>query len=192
MTFDSDKNLAGIGAIIIAIGYLISIILTIVGFILLLLGVSKLANYYGEKSIFNNFLYGFIIALIGTVATILIGLAMVFAVYQTIISPSLIGSSFFFTTGGFLFLFVVLVIISAIFTLISVIFFRRGILILKEKSGIDLFGISATILLIGAILTFVLVGSVVLLAGWIVLGVAFFTMKPKEFSQVQQITSQQI
>jgi len=187
MSFDSDKNLAGVGAIIVALGYIVSPILIIVGFVLLLVGINRLASYYGEKSIFDNFLYGFIIEIVGIVVTVLITLAIFFSISESIISPP-IGGGYVFgpvSVGRFLSILFFILIVSAIFTLVAVLFFRRGLSILKEKTGIDLFGTGALILLIGAVLTFVFIGSIILLAGWIVLGVAFFSLKPKETTQTQ-------
>jgi len=200
--FRFSKTFAELGAILIALGELFSPFLTLIGAILLLIGVNGLANYYGERGIFNNFLFGFIIALIGTVVIILIVLPVHVTAAQpyvqtlNTISPPIGGVGF---GSGSIWSFIasslqviILPLIDTAFAIIAVIFFRRGILILKEKSGIDLFATSALILLIGAILIAVFIGSFISLIGWIILAVAFFIMKPKEFSQVQQITSQQI
>jgi uncharacterized membrane protein len=73
--FESEKNLAGIGAILIFIGPLASSLarpsgsglITIIGLILMLIGVKGLADYYKEGRIFNNMLYGTIAGIVGIV-----------------------------------------------------------------------------------------------------------------------------
>ncbi len=59
MTLESSKNLGGIGALLIVIGTIGSAvpyagILSLIGVILLLIGLKGLANFYKEEDIFNN------------------------------------------------------------------------------------------------------------------------------------------
>ena len=80
MAFDTSKNLSGIGALLIVIGGLSSVVpyvgfLTLVGVILLLIGLKGLASFYKEDGIFNNSLYAIIASIVGVVvafATIVI------------------------------------------------------------------------------------------------------------------------
>ncbi len=63
MTFESSKNLSAVGALLIVIGAIsgfavsFSGIVSIIGLILLLIGLKGLANFYKEEGIFNNGLY---------------------------------------------------------------------------------------------------------------------------------------
>ncbi len=75
MSLESSKTLSGIGAILIAVGSLTSLsgfmgILSLIGIILVLIGMKGLADFYGEKGIFDNALYGFIFGIIGVVVAI--------------------------------------------------------------------------------------------------------------------------
>ena len=76
MTFESSKNLSAIGALLLVIGaalgfvWSFSGILSLIGIILLLIGLKGLANFYKEEGIFNNALYSIIIAIVGCVVGI--------------------------------------------------------------------------------------------------------------------------
>src|SRR5512136_3023438 len=75
MMFETSKNLSGIGALLIVIGSLSFIVpyagvLSLIGLILLLIGLKGLADYYQEGGIFNNALYALILGIVGVVATV--------------------------------------------------------------------------------------------------------------------------
>jgi uncharacterized membrane protein len=71
-----------------------------------------------------------------------------------------------------------------IFFVLKAVFYRRAFDVLSDKSGEKMFGTAGLLLFLGAILTIVLVGFVLLLVGWILATVAFFSIKtpttPKE------------
>ena len=73
MTFESSKNLTAFGFLLIVIGAALgsvvsfSGILSLIGMILLLIGLKGLANFYKEAGIFDNALYSVIIAVVGCV-----------------------------------------------------------------------------------------------------------------------------
>ena len=74
MDFQTNKTLGGVGAILLLIGCLFFInaifgLIGLIGFILYLIALGGFADYYSEKGIFNNALYGFIIFIIGVVVT---------------------------------------------------------------------------------------------------------------------------
>ena len=75
MTFESSKNLSAVGALLLVIGFLGSVvpyagILSLFGIILLLVGLKGLGDFYKEQGIFNNALYAIITAIVGVVVTI--------------------------------------------------------------------------------------------------------------------------
>ena len=86
MNFESSKNLGGIGAILIFIGVIASFlsvpyvgILNLIGIILVLVALYGLSNYYSDRSIFRNALYGFITAIVGGILAVGIGVIAVIA-----------------------------------------------------------------------------------------------------------------
>lgn len=74
MTLEPSKNLGGVGALLIVISFLglfatgFSAVLALVGVILVLIGMKGLTDHYREAGIFNNALYGLILAIVGVAA----------------------------------------------------------------------------------------------------------------------------
>jgi uncharacterized membrane protein len=66
-----------------------------------------------------------------------------------------------------------------VFAVIAAIFYRKSLKSLSEKTGVGLFGTTGLILLIGAVLTIILVGFLLLWIALILLTVAFFSIKPE-------------
>ena len=76
MNFETSKNLGGVGAILMFIGFIMpfvqafGLLLSLVGLILVLVGLKGFADYYNEAGIFNNFLYGSIAGVVGVVVAV--------------------------------------------------------------------------------------------------------------------------
>jgi uncharacterized membrane protein len=64
-----------------------------------------------------------------------------------------------------------------VFVIIAVIFFRRSLNSLSAKTGVGLFGTAGILVLIGAVLTIVLIGLLLIWIAWILVAVAFFQIK---------------
>jgi len=140
--------------------------LSLVGIILLLVGLRDLAQYYNDNSIFQNGLYALIFGLIGIVAA---GVVLV----SFFVSGFLLGGGFLGLAGIILALVVVF-----IFYILMAVYFRRAFDSLADKSGQGMFRTAGLLLFIGAILTIVLVGLILIFVAWILATVAFFSMTP--------------
>ena len=198
MTFDSSKNLSAVGALLMVIGFLGSLvpyagILSLVGLILLLIGLKGLADFYKEQGIFNNALYAIITGIVGVVVTI--GAVVLSAVsafaslgidlaniedWATLgadLSAIFTDMSNFSAIWTLLGAVVVGLLILFVFVIISMYFFRKSMNQLSEKSGIGLFGTAGLLMLIGAVLTIIAIGVVLIWIGLILATVAFFRMK---------------
>ena len=198
MSFDSSKNLSAIGSLLMVIGFLGSVvpyagILSIVGLILLLVGLKGLSSYYQENDIFNNTLYAIIIGIVGAVvavATLIVTAVSAFATIGIDINNindwtnfgTEIGTYFsdfanfseLWTLIGAVVLAMLVIFVSMI---ISMYFFRKTMTQLSTKSGIGLFGTAGLLMLIGAVLTIIAVGLLIIWIGLILATVAFFQMK---------------
>ena len=198
MSFDSSKNLSAIGSLLMVIGFLGSVvpyggILSIVGLILLLVGLKGLSSYYQENDIFNNTLYAIIIGVVGAVvavATLIVTAVSAFATIGIDINNindwtnfgTEIGTYFsdfanfseLWTLIGAVVLAMLVLFVSMI---ISMYFFRKTMTQLSTKSGIGLFGTAGLLMLIGAVLTIIAVGLLIIWIGLILATVAFFQMK---------------
>jgi uncharacterized membrane protein len=191
MDFQTNKILGGVGAILLLIGCLTSVspglgLLGLIGFILVLIALYGFANYYNEKGIFNNALYGIIIFIIGIVVTIavaifilvdfLTSLGIDFTNWQSfqsvdwasIMTPDkimhLVGSG------------IVALVILFIFSILGAYFIRKSLDLLATKTGVKLFGTTGLILLIGAVLTIILIGFILIFIAIILLIISFFSI----------------
>lgn len=198
MTFESSKNLSGVGAILIVIGSLgfavqYAGILALIGIILLMIGLKGLADFYKEGGIFNNALYAVILTIVGVVvaiATILVtALAVLFdlgielsnVTDWTTFGNELANRFTNFTNFGALWTLlgalIAGVIILFVFAIIAALFFRRSLTQLASKTGVGLFGTAGLLMLIGAVLTIVAVGLILIWIAWILVAVAFFQIR---------------
>ncbi len=198
MTFESSKNFSAVGALLIVIGVILGFvwsfsgIVSLIGIILLLIGLKGLANFYKEEGIFNNALYSIIIAIVGCVVGI--GVIVITAVSAladilpgidltniedwgnvgtdvTTLFADIDFSSIFGLLGALL----VGLIIFYIVLIISMFFLRKSMNQLSEKSGIGLFGTAGILMLIGAIIP--VIGLLIIFIGIILATWAFFQIK---------------
>ena len=195
MDLVTSKNIGGIGALLVVIGPLAGIvfswagILAFIGIIMVLVAQKGLADYYSEGGIFNNALYGFITTIIGGVAfvgTLIISVLMALSTVlptdwanidewaatftENFLDPSMIFTLLGAIIAALIVLFVVLVI--------AAIFYRKSLNLTASKSGVGMFGTAGMLLLIGAILSIILIGAIIIWIAFILLTVAFFSIKP--------------
>ena len=200
LNFETSKNLGGVGAILMFIGFILpaatggfGLLLSLVGLILVLIGLKGLADYYNEAGIFNNFLYGTIAGIVGVVVA---GLAFVFAVFTMLsdflytIFPTWNGdlSSLSgltpdisaidpFAIMPFLTAFLVILVILFFTAIVVAIFMRKSLNTLSAKASIGLFGTTGLMLLIGAVLTIIVIGFILIWIAMLILAIAFFSMR---------------
>jgi uncharacterized membrane protein len=195
MNLETSKNLGGIGAILLVIGFLGSIgtgysgILSLVGLVLVLIAMKGLSDYYKEAGIFNNTLYGFVTSIIAVVAFVAV-IVVTFletiadlgiadwtstAEWTAAFQANLSDMSALFTfLGGIILALVVLFILLVV----AAIFYRKSLNTLSSKSGVGMFSTAGLVLLIGAVLTIILIGVIIIWIAMILLAVAFFSIKP--------------
>ena len=196
--FNANKNLSAVGTLLMVIGFLGSAVpyagvLSLIGVILLLIGLKGLANFYKEDGIFNNTLYSMIIAIVGTVVAVgviaisaISALATIGIDLNNIEDWANVGTEFgayftdfadFSTLWTLISAVVVGLIVLFVVSIISMYFFRKSMTQLSTKSGVGLFGTAGLLMLIGAVLSIVLVGFLLIWIGLILATVAFFQMK---------------
>lgn len=192
MDLDVSKNLGGIGAILLVIGVLGVIgtvyagVLSLVGIILVLIAMKGLADYYNEGGIFNNALYGFLTTIVGGVASVAVLVISVILALTTLITDwtnptewetlfqDFTNLSVLWTLLGSI---IAALIIVFIFAIITALFYRKSFNLLAAKSGVNMFSTAGLLLLIGAVLTIILVGFIIIWIAFILLAVGFFSIK---------------
>lgn len=199
MTFESSKNLSAIGALLLVIGAVIGFawsfsgILSLIGIILLLIGLKGLANFYKEDGIFTNALYSVIIIIVGFIVGI--GITIVSAVaaladlgidWANIEDWANIGTEVTTVVTDFDFSAIISLlgalliglIIFYIVLIVAMFFFRKSMNQLSSKSGIGLFSTAGLLMLLGAVIP--IVGILLIWIGAIIVTIAFFQMKQQE------------
>lgn len=203
MNFETSKNLGGVGAILMFIGFMLPTVtggfgslLSLVGLILTLVGLKGLADYYTEAGIFNNFLYGTIAGIVGVVIA---GATVIFAIFTMLedfiytVFPTWNGDfstlpgltpdvSAIDPTAIFPFLTAILIVLVILFftAIIVAIFMRKSLNSLSAKSGVGLFGTTGLLLLIGAVLTIIVIGLFLIWISMLIMAIAFFQMRPQQ------------
>jgi uncharacterized membrane protein len=165
---ESNKNLAGVGSILLALSFIP--IIGIVGIILILIGMKGLAKHYQDDSIYHDALMGVIYYIIGLIASAVLVVAFFMGV---VASPFTMGVSFLAALG---FLFIAAIVLF-VFYLLGALQFRKAYNTLALKSGEHMFETAGTLLFIGAILTIIVVGILLVWIAWIIVAIAFFSMK---------------
>ncbi len=202
MDLITARNLGGVGALLLFVSvfpYLNTYgIIPLIGIILIMIGAKGLADHYNEQGIFNNALYGVLALIVGAVATA----ALAFLAFVSFFSD--VGLTFsnisnwqnlfsqvtqtqwmnaFFNAIGYILL---TLVVLFVFILISAIFFRKSMLLSAKKTGVGLFGSAGMVLLIGAILTIVFFGIIILWISLLLIAIAFFQIRPESTQQPTQ------
>jgi len=204
MTLETNKILGGLGAILLFISALpISSfmgVLGLVGAVLILVSLYGLAGYYGEPKIFRNALYGIITGIVGVVIAAIVIFVLLWASMQTLIyqfypnwdgnPASLSGfvpdasaiqnmdiNTLFTIAIGF----IAILVIMWIAAIIASIFVRRSLGHLSDKSSVGLFRTAGLLFLIGACLTIVFIGIILIWIAVLLLAIAFLQLKSTEY-----------
>jgi len=172
VNISTQKMLGGIGSILILLVFMpgtVATLLGIVGVVLWFISIYQLSNILGKPSIFKKVLIGFILNIVGTVIAFAFGLM---ALIPLFVSPKN-------ETGAILGLglgvaFAILVAYATL--VVSLYFYKEAYKILAQATAQNLFKIGGLLLFIGAI-TIILfgLGAFLIIVGYIVLAVAFFT-----------------
>jgi uncharacterized membrane protein len=198
LDIQTSKTLGGVGALLLVISPLTFVagafggLLGLVGLILVLIAMKGLSDHYMEAGIFNNSLYGVIISIIGVVvflAALFVTAISFFSDYlgvdlSTAFSDPTAFSSIdwvniltFSDVMDFVTGIIISVVVLFIFAIIAAIFYRKSLTSLAERSGVGLFGTAGLLLLIGAVLTIIAIGFIIIWIALILLLVAFFQIK---------------
>ena len=152
------KTLGGIGSILQIIPFL-----SIVGYILTLIAVKYVSDEVQDSSIFTNMIYAVITGIIG----VALGAFVVF--FGALSSMFTAGVGAVGGAIGFLAIVWIALVISSIFV-------RRAFDGMANKLGVGTFRTAGLLYFIGALLTIILVGFILLFVAFILQVVAFFSI----------------
>ena len=183
------KTLGGLGSILVLLTGLPSVgwILGIVGFILVLVAVKNISDFFHDSSIFNNMLISILLAIGGVIVGTLVVLGSFFSFIgqNNLVGPDYFGKNFNPSTvpaGDWIALIttalVGLAIIWILF-LVSAVFLRRSYSSIAGKVHVNMFATAGLLYLIGAATTIVLIGFVLILVSQVLLAIAFFSINER-------------
>lgn len=155
---NDGKLLGGIGSILQVVPGV-----SIVGYILTLIGIKFISDELQDSSIFNDYLLAAITGIVGVAVAVFFGLFGIFTAPLT--------AGFSAIAGIITFL-----VIAWIALIISAIFVRRSFEKLANRLNVGMFRTAGTLYLVGALLVVVLIGFIILFIAFILQIVAFFSI----------------
>ena len=176
------KTLGGVGSILAVLGIvpIVGSVLQVVGLIMTLVAVKYISDVLADKRIFNNMIISVILAVGGIVVLVafvfaaiarFIGVGNLFGASPSVpptIPPSDIISLITGLIAGLL--------VAWVLAIVSTIFLRMSYKSIAARLNVGLFSTAALLYLIGAALTIILVGFVLIFVAQILVIVAFFSL----------------
>lgn len=172
------KTLGGVGSILVLLGAIpnVGFILAIVGFILILVAVKNVSETMNEPGIFNDMIIAVLMAIIGLVVFGVIVAVAILSFFNLgsigTVTPGTVPTSLVTGIG----ILIAGLVVVWIFYLISAIFLRRSYDKIGTRLNVNMFHTTGLLYLIGAALTIVFVGLIIVLIAEILQIVAFFSI----------------
>jgi uncharacterized membrane protein len=174
--FQYSKTLAMEGSILTILGLVpyVGWVLGIIGVILLLRGMKEFANYYQDNEIYQNALTGVKYYIVALIALAVAGAGFVVGFVINNFPTTLtfgIGNAIGIAVG------VAFLIVAFVFYVLAATHLRKTFNTLALKTGEHSFETAGTLLWVGAILTIIGIGALLIFIAWIFAVIGFFTMK---------------
>src|SRR5213083_156879 len=179
------KSLGGVGSILVLIaGFIPSagFVVAIIGFILILIAVKYVSDAFTDRTIFNNMIIAVILAILGFVAFFVAVLGAIYSFVGIGGFSSFMPGTFMpgaAPSAGVIALFTSIIIgwvIAWVFFLVGSIFLKRSYDTVAMKLNVGMFHTTGLLYLIGAALTIIFVGLVIVFIAEILQIVAFFSI----------------
>lgn len=178
------KTLGEVGSLLVVLSFIPGMgwLLGLIGFILVLYAIKYISDSLADRSIFDNM----IIAVIAAIAGVIVGGLFIVATVFSFIGFHWVGSDLVpnvppsnIPPGDIIGLILAIVgglaVVWACF-IVSAIFLRRSYSTVSTKLNVGMFSTAATLYLVGAATTIILIGFVILIVAEILQIVAFFSM----------------
>ncbi len=162
-----------------------SLIVTFAGLFFILKGVKYLSVFYKNKEIYNNFIISFIILLASLI---------IIPFFNYITTQLAVGSLYSSASNSTIYnitqlsnpiqpifsiisIAVLSIVIGLVLSLLSYFFMYRSYKKISQLTGITEFNTAALIIIIGAILTIIVIGGLVIFIGLVYAGLAWYKLK---------------
>lgn len=170
-TLSQAKTLGGLGSILIFIPFL-----SIVGYILIIVAVREISEDLHDKTIFRNVVIAALTGIVGAFGGAIFVIVGLVGVGTTTAAGAAVSSRVGVLGGGLL--------IAWIALIVSAVFLRRAYNSMAKELGVGAFRTAATLYFIGAILTVIIIGFLILFVAEIVQAIAYFSI-PNQPPQAQ-------
>ena len=167
MDIKDAKLMGGIGSILALLSFIPKAgwIISLVGFILVIIAIKKLTDATNRDDVFNDYLKGAIINIVGSIIIAFVGGAFVImAIMRRHAGVPNFGAI------------VIFLLIASIVMIIGTYFMKKGLFGLSEATGEKNFATAGNLLFWGAILLIIVIGGIVSLIGYIFQIIAFFSL----------------
>jgi Predicted membrane protein len=149
--------------------------LSLVGYILFLVAMHRLSQYYNERQIFSNLIRALIIQIVAAVVLTVVVVALV------TISSSSIAATPTTTPAAVLSIFAVYAVAALVVLGTSIycaVLYKHSFDKLAEKSGVDNFRTVGLLYLIGTILSIIFIGGIIVWVAWIFAAMGYNKLQP--------------
>lgn len=179
------KTFGGIGAILLLVGGVIPYagpIISILGLILIFLGVKTIAEVTSDQDIFKNFLLSFIfniVAIFALFGMLLIGFGAAGGIswLMSLETANITNfSSFWNYFGDIIIAAIIGFLVAWIFLIIGAIYLRKSYNRIAKHTKVNYFETTGTIYLIGSITAIILIGFLILFIARIFEIIAYFSL----------------
>lgn len=181
-SFEYSKTLALEGSIFLLLGIVpyVGWVLGIIGIILFLRGIKELGNYYQDNQMYQNSLTGVKYYIVALVALAVSGAGFVVAFVPTGGFALVVSSIAGLVVG------IAALIVAFVFYVLAAMHLRKTFDALAQKSGEHSFATASTLIWIGAILTIIGIGVLLIFIAWIFVVIGFFTMRTPQPAYASQ------
>jgi uncharacterized membrane protein len=186
--FENSKTLACVGSILLLLSILpyAGWVLGIVGIVLLVKSMKEFANYYGDESIYRNAWTGIKYYVVAIIAVAVAGTAFVIGLFSAATFPFTGILALTAGLGVGVIAAIAGLVIAFVFYVLAATHLKKTLEVLAEKSGDSTLATAGTLLMVGAILTIIGVGLILIFIAWILAAIGFFSLKNQQFPQYNQ------
>ena len=191
MDMKTSRLLGIIGALFMVIGFLPTIggILMLIGLIFVIIALKGYGDFYKDNSIFNNTIYTIVLEIIGVVVFLGVVIYGAFEFLSSLGIENIYELSSWTQIDWqnaidinnilpFIGAIVLGLVILFAFTVIASLFFKKAMNTLTEKTEIKLFHTTGTVFFVGALLTIIFIGFILIWVAFILLLISFYESKP--------------
>lgn len=196
MDIQTSRLLGILGAIFMVLIIIPQIggLLMLLGIIFLLIALKGYADTYKENGIFENALYTIVFEIIGAVVFIAILLFVALGFLSTLGITNITDFASWQAVDWqqavnidnilpFIAQIVIALVVLFAFTIFAALYFRKSMNALSTKTGVHLFHTTGTVFFVGAFLTIILVGFLIIWISFVLLVISFYESKPQNQPQ---------